>query len=95
VPGGLDALRARLLETMQAARPLLQVRLPLGDGRLLAELHRTAEVVAQRHEDDALILEVRCDERAIGRLRRAGAGITVLQGTLPAEPRKTERPVIV
>ncbi len=95
VPGGLDPLRARLLEGMRTARPLLRVRLPLADGRLLAELHRTAEVVAQRHEDEALILDVRCDERAIGRLRRAGAGITVLQGTLPDAAPKAERPVIV
>jgi len=95
LPGGLDPLRVRLLEAMRAVRPLLEVRLPLADGRLLAELHRTGEVVAQRHEDDALVLEVRCDERTIGRLRRAGAGITVLQGTLPPEPGTQPRPVIV
>jgi GTP-binding protein HflX len=95
VPGGLEPLRARLLQQMRTARPLLEVRLPASDGRLLAELHRDGEVVAQRHDEASLILEVRCDERTIGRLRRAGAGIRVLQGTLPPEPGMQPRPAIV
>ncbi len=95
VPGGLEPLRVRLLQQMRLARPLLEVRLPASDGRLLAELHRDGEVVAQRHDEASLILEVRCDERTIGRLRRAGAGIRVLQGTLPPEPGMQPRPAIV
>jgi GTP-binding protein HflX len=95
VPGGLEPLRARLLQQMRTARPLLEVRMPASDGRLLAELHRDGEVVAQRHDEASLILEVRCDERTIGRLRRAGAGIRVLQGTLPPEPGMQPRPAIV
>jgi GTP-binding protein HflX len=95
VPGGLEPLRARLLQQMRTARPLLEVRMPASDGRLLAELHRDGEVVAQRHDEALLILEVRCDERTIGRLRRAGAGIRVLQGTLPPEPGMQPRPAIV
>ena len=95
VPGGLEPLRARLLQQMRTARPLLEVRMPASDGRLLAELHRDGEVVAQRHDEASLILEVRCDERTIGRLRRAGAGIRVLQGTLPPEPGTQPRPAIV
>ena len=95
VPGGLEPLRARLLQQMRTQRPLLEVRMPASDGRLLAELHRDGEVVAQRHDEALLILEVRCDERTIGRLRRAGAGIRVLQGTLPPEPGMQPRPAIV
>ena len=95
VPGGLEPLRARLLQQMRTARPLLEVRVPASNGRLLAELHRDGEVVAQRHDEASLILEVRCDERTIGRLRRAGAGIRVLQGTLPPEPGMQPRPAIV
>jgi GTP-binding protein HflX len=95
VPGGLEPLRARLLQQMRTQRPLLEVRMPASDGRLLAELHRDGEVVAQRHDEASLILEVRCDERTIGRLRRAGAGIRVLQGTLPPEPGMQPRPAIV
>jgi GTP-binding protein HflX len=95
VPGGLEPLRARLLQQLRTARPLLEVRVPASNGRLLAELHRDGEVVAQRHDEASLILEVRCDERTIGRLRRAGAGIRVLQGTLPPEPGMQPRPAIV
>jgi GTP-binding protein HflX len=95
VPGGLEPLRARLLQQLRTARPLLEVRVPASNGRLLAELHRDGEVVAQRHDEASLILEVRCDERTIGRLRRAGAGIRVLQGTLPPEPGTQPRPAIV
>src|SRR3989454_1086645 len=37
---GVDALRAALRTSAQALRPLARVRVPLADGRLLAELHR-------------------------------------------------------
>lgn len=76
-PGGLDDLRAMLRDAMRRQRPLLEIRIPAANGRLLAEVHREGEVLDQRTDDDTMIVRARLDERAIGRLRHAGARITV------------------
>ncbi|HEU4629048.1 MAG TPA: GTPase HflX [Gemmatimonadaceae bacterium] len=74
-PDGLEPLRRALLARVLQARPLTEVRVPVGDGRLLAEVHRTADVVEQRSEDGVLVVTARLDEAAAGRLRRAGAEV--------------------
>lgn len=76
-PGGLDDVRTMLREAMRKQRPLLEIRIPAANGRLLAEVHREGEVLDQRTDDDMMIVRARLDERAIGRLRHAGARITV------------------
>ena len=75
--GGLDPLRRALLSAMRIRRPITEVRLPLTDGRLLAEIHRQAEVLDQTHEGDELILHARMDAALAGRLESAGAIVTV------------------
>ncbi len=74
--GGLEPLRRALLVQARARRPLTEIRLPLSDGRLLAEIHRECEVLEQRHDGDELVVVARLDEALAGKLRRAGAGIT-------------------
>lgn len=76
-PGGLDVLKASLLESLRNERPVLEVRIPVGNGRLIAEVHRDGEVLEQAHDEDSIILRARLDERSIGRLRQAGARVTV------------------
>jgi len=73
VAGGLDPLRIALGEWVRAQRPLMRVDLPSGDGKLLAELHREAEIVAVRTEGDHVVVDARLDAELAGRLRRAGA----------------------
>ncbi|HWZ59180.1 MAG TPA: GTPase HflX [Gemmatimonadaceae bacterium] len=73
VPGGLEPLRVALAEWTRTQRPLVRVDLPSGDGKLLAELHREAEVVAVRTEGDHVVVDARLDAALAGRLRRAGA----------------------
>jgi GTP-binding protein HflX len=72
---GLDPLMRALLAQARARKPLSEIRLPLHDGRLLAEIHREAEVLEQRHEGDELVLTARLGESLAGKLRRAGAGV--------------------
>ena len=79
-PGGLDALKASLLNSLRTQRPVLEVQIPAGNGRLIAEVHRDGEVLDQRVDDDVLVLKARLDERTIGRLRQAGARVKVVQG---------------
>ena len=76
-PGGLDGLRTMLREAMRRQRPILEIRIPASNGRLLAEVHREGEVLEQRADDDVMVVRARLDERMIGRLRHAGARIIV------------------
>jgi GTP-binding protein HflX len=76
-PGGLDDLRAALRDAIRRQRPVLEIRIPASDGRLLAEVHREGEVLDQQSDEDMMIVHARLDERMIGRLRHAGARITV------------------
>ena len=76
-PGGLDPLRTLLREAMRRQRPILEIRIPAANGKLLAEVHREGEVLEQRADEDVLVIRARLDERMIGRLRQAGARITV------------------
>lgn len=75
--GGLDPLQRALLSAVRIRRPVTEVRLPVTDGRLLAEIHREAEVLDQRHEGEQLILHARMDAALAGRLESAGAVVTV------------------
>jgi GTP-binding protein HflX len=47
------------------------------DGKLLAELHRKGEVLDQRMDGDHLVVRARVDDALAGRLRQAGAEVTV------------------
>jgi GTP-binding protein HflX len=78
-PGGLDGLRTELRESLKRSRPVLEVRIPASNGRLIAEVHRDGEVLEQRTDEELIILRARLDERAIGRLRQAGVSVTVTQ----------------
>lgn len=73
--GGLEPLRRALIAALRDRRPLSEIRMSPSDGRLLAEIHRGAEVLGQRMEGDQLLLEARVDEALAGRLRRAGADV--------------------
>ena len=75
--GGLDVLRDALRTAMREQRPVLEVRIPASNGRLLAEVYRDGEVLDQRNEEDIMVVRARLNERSMGRLRQAGARITV------------------
>ncbi len=74
--GGLEPLRRALMSRVHALRPVAEVRISAGNGRLLAELHREGEVLDQRSEDSELVLRVRANAELIGRLKRGGATVS-------------------
>src|SRR3954465_13040052 len=74
--GGLEPLRRALGTAIRARRPLAEIRFSASDGKLLAEIHRSGEVIDQRTIGDQLVLRARVDEALAGRLRRAGAEVT-------------------
>jgi GTP-binding protein HflX len=73
--GGLEPLRRALGAAVRSRRPLVEIRLSAGDGKLLAEIHRGGEVIDQRTDGDRLIIRARVDDALAGRLRRAGAEV--------------------
>ena len=83
-PGGLEPLRLALLQRVRAHKPVVELRLGHGDGKLLAELHRGGEVISQRHTDDGLFITVRLDEATLSRALRAGASIATRAAPVPA-----------
>jgi GTP-binding protein HflX len=72
----LDPLRRALRHSVRARRPVAEVRMSSGDGRMLAEIHAHGEVLEQRTEGDQLVVTARLPERLRGRLEQAGARIT-------------------
>jgi len=66
--GGLEALKRALLRRLRAERRVVELRVPVSDGRLLAELHRSGDVLAQRADGEEMIVSVRLTAEALGRL---------------------------
>src|SRR6185436_1016806 len=62
---GLDTLQSTLRTAIRNERPLYEIRIPVGNGKMLSDVHRDGEVVEQHHEDDMMVVRARLDERAI------------------------------
>ncbi|MGH7701252.1 MAG: GTPase HflX [Gemmatimonadales bacterium] len=72
---GVEGLRTALRASAQALRPIAQVRVPLEDGKLLAELHREGEVLTQHQSDGVVVVTARVEAKLLGRLRRDGVEV--------------------
>lgn len=70
---GLEPLRRALLGVLRARRPMMEVEVPAIDGRLLAEVHRSTDVLEQAQHDGVIVLRARLDASTAGRLRGKGA----------------------
>jgi GTP-binding protein HflX len=73
--GGLDPLRRALEGAIRARRNVVEVRIPVGDGKTQAEMHSMVEVLDQRVEGETMVFTARMDEMAAGRLRKSGADV--------------------
>ena len=73
--GGLEPLRRALLGAIRATRPVVEIEVPVTDGRLLAEVHRSADVLDQAQRDGVMVLRARLDDATAGRLKGKGARI--------------------
>jgi GTP-binding protein HflX len=75
--GGVAELKAALRASAQALRPIAQIRVPVGDGKLLAGLHREAEVLEQVQTDGVVVVTARIEARLLGKLRRDGVEVVL------------------
>ncbi len=75
-PNGLEPIRQALRERVLARTPVATVRVPGGDGRLSADIHRSTEVLETKWDQDGSVFVVRADLATLGRLERAGALVT-------------------
>jgi GTP-binding protein HflX len=73
--GGTQELQAELRARLHASRPLVRLRIPAAAGKLLAEVHREADVVESTSDPETgdSLLAVRADDALKARLERAGA----------------------
>src|SRR5438034_621038 len=74
---GVDDLRSVLRTSAQALRPIARIRVPLGNGKLLAALHRDAEVMAEAQVDGVVEVTARVEAWLLGKLRRSGVGVEI------------------
>ncbi len=75
--GGVEGLRAVLRTSAQALRPIARIRVPIGDGKLLASLHRDAEVLGETQVDGVVQVTARVEAWLLGKLRRDGVGVDI------------------
>jgi len=73
--GGLEPLKRELLRRLREGKRVVEIRLPATDGKALAELYRSAEVVSQESVDGEIVVTARVDAAAVGRLARAGVAV--------------------
>ena len=67
---GVEALRSALRTSAQALRPIAEIRIPVSDGKLLAALHRDAEILNQVQQNGVVVLTARIEARLLGKLRQ-------------------------
>lgn len=75
--GDVESLRSVLRTSAQALRPIARIHVPLEDGKLLAALHRDAEVLEELQVDGVVQVTARVQAWLLGRLRRDGIGVDV------------------
>jgi GTP-binding protein HflX len=77
-PGmGVEGLRGVLRASAQALRPVARIQVPVTDGKLIATLHRDAEVMSQVQVDGLVEVTARVEARLLGKLRQQGITVEI------------------
>ncbi len=74
---GVESLRLALRTSAQALRPYVVIRVPVADGKLLAGIHREAEVLGKEQTDGVVVVRARVEAKLLGKLRRDGVEVIV------------------
>jgi len=73
----VERLRGVLRTSAQALRPIACIRVPIEDGKLLAALHRDAEVMTEVQVDGMVEVTARVQAWLLGKLRREGVEVVL------------------
>ncbi len=73
--GGVEDLRRALRTSAQALRPIAEIRVPVSNGKLLAAIHRDAEVIEQIQSNGMVTVTARIEARLLGKLRHEGVEV--------------------
>jgi 50S ribosomal subunit-associated GTPase HflX len=86
---GLERLEMVVRKHLDARSSIVEVTLPISDGRTLAALRRAGALLEQRTiEDHSLMLRLKLSESALGNLRRSSPRDVVFRViAAPDEPR--------
>jgi GTP-binding protein HflX len=76
---GLESLKRALLHQARAGTRIAEIRIPVTDGKLLAEIYRATEVIDQRSDDDDIVVTARVSASDAGRLTGSGAVLAYQQ----------------
>lgn len=68
--GGLDELRARLVDVLRSQRPEVDIEIPAADGETLAAIYREGEVLRREEGEMTISLRARLPRPALGRISR-------------------------
>jgi GTPase len=74
---GVEDLRRALRASAQALRPVAHIHVPVGDGKLLAALHRDSEVMQEAQVDGVVEVTARVEAWLLGKLRRQGIEVEI------------------
>lgn len=69
-PDGLEPLKRALVRAVRAQRRVVELRIPVSDGRTLAELYRDGDVLEQRTDGDEIVVSARLTPEVAGRMER-------------------------
>ncbi len=85
-PDGLGALREALADALQRVRRVVELRIPVGDGRTLAVVRRLGEVLSEEYDGDHAVVRAVLEPRAIGHLaRQTGIDLRPARPGTPAD----------
>lgn len=73
--GGIAPLTQALAAAVREQRPVVEIRVDPGNGKLMAEIHRGGEVIATRADEESgqVVITARIDAALRGRLEQEGA----------------------
>ena len=80
--GGLAPLTAALAGALQQARRVVDLRVPIADGRTIAAVRRLGEVLHEEYDGDTAMLRVVLETKAINQLQRQ-TGIDLRPAPVP------------
>ena len=69
---GLEEVARAIAAFVESREEILEVAVPVGDGKMVASIYENGEVISRREADGHLVLTVRAPVAEAGRLRKLG-----------------------